>query len=47
MQTPLIMNINPRLEEDLVDYLLAGLKDNVCSDIVYWEQSISNKGRID
>jgi hypothetical protein len=97
MQTLLILNINPRLEEDLVDYLLsknymegftsyavhghgihsdmslteqvsgrrkrlqveailekenvsellAGLKENVGTDIVYWEQNISNKGRID
>jgi hypothetical protein len=97
MQTLLLLNINPGLEEDLVDYLLAkdfidgftsytvyghgihsdmslteqvsgrrkrlqveailekenvdellaGLKQNVGTDIVYWEQSISNKGRID
>ncbi len=97
MQTMLIMNINPELEEDMVDYLLeqefisgftsyqvsghgafanmslaeqvsgrrkrvqlevlldqtvvktilAGLKSNVGVDIVYWEQAISNHGRID
>lgn len=97
MQTLLVLNINPGLEEDLVDYLLAqdfisgftsyavhghgahenmslaeqvsgrrkrvqieailnseranelisGLKANVGTDIVYWEQSISNRGRID
>ena len=97
MQTMLLLNINPRLEEDLVDYLLSkefidgftsytvhghgihsdmslteqvsgrrkriqveailnkenidelldGLKENVGTDIVYWEQVISNKGRID
>lgn len=96
MQTMLILNINPELEEDLVDYLLeqdaisgftsyivrghgtitnmslseqvsgrrkriqiealldkeevsailAGLKKQVGVDIVYWEQAISNQGRI-
>ncbi len=97
MQTMLVMNINPELEEDMVDFLLeqefikgftsyqvnghgasanmslaeqvsgrskrvqlevlldqtevstilAGLKSNVGVDIVYWEQAISNHGRID
>jgi nitrogen regulatory protein PII len=97
MQTMLIMNINPELEEDMVDYLLEqeyisgftsykvsghgaysnmslaeqvsgrrkrvqlevllkqgdvssileGLKSQVGVDIVYWEQPISNHGRID
>ncbi len=97
MQTMLVMNINPELEEDMVDYLLEqefisgftsyrvsghgafsnmslaeqvsgrrkrvqlevllekdavsqilqGLKSQVGLDIVYWEQAISNHGRID
>ncbi|MBN4075300.1 MAG: hypothetical protein COA71_03935 [SAR86 cluster bacterium] len=97
MQTMLVLNISPGVEEDLVDYLLeqafisgftsypvrghgafsdmslaeqvtgrrkrvqlemlleqeevgevlSGLKRNVSSDIVYWEQAISNHGRID
>ncbi|MAM71749.1 MAG: hypothetical protein CMP91_11475 [Gammaproteobacteria bacterium] len=97
MQTLLVLNINPELEEELVDYLLAqpkvsgftsyhvhghgafpdmslaeqvtgrrkriqlevmldkvdvsttlgGLKTKVGTDIVYWEQAISNSGRID
>ncbi len=97
MQTLLVLNINPELEEDLIDFLLAcanvsgftsyhvhghgafpnmslseqvsgrrkriqveamlekesipgllgRLKSEVGTDIVYWEQSISNPGRID
>lgn len=97
MQTMLVMNINPELEEDMVDYLLGqefisgfksyqvnghgafsnmslaeqvsgrrkrvqievlleqtavnnileGLKSQVGVDIVYWEQAITNHGRID
>jgi hypothetical protein len=92
MQTMLVMNINPELEEDMVDYLLGqefingftsyqvnghgafsnmslaerkrvqlevlleqaaintileGLKSNVGVDIVYWEQAITNHGKID
>tara|TARA_R110000824_G_scaffold318073_1_gene505190 strand:- start:10170 stop:10463 length:294 start_codon:yes stop_codon:yes gene_type:complete len=97
MQTLLVLNINPDLEEDLVDYLLEqeaisgftsysvrghgafpdmslaeqvsgrrkriqieallekeqiggileGLKSHVGNDIVYWEQAISNSGRIE
>lgn len=96
MQTLLVLNINPELEEDLVDFLLASprvngftsyhvhghgafpdmslseqvsgrrkriqleailekdaipellgrLKSEVGTDIVYWEQAISNPGRI-
>lgn len=97
MQTLLVLNINPELEEDLIDFLLASanvsgftsyhvhghgafpnmslseqvsgrrkriqveamlekesipgllgrLKSEVGTDIVYWEQAISNPGRID
>lgn len=97
MQTMLVMNMNPELEEDMVDYLLGqefisgftsyqvsghgafanmslaeqvsgrrkrvqievlleqagvntileGLKSQVGIDIVYWEQAITNHGRID
>ncbi len=97
MQTLLVLNINPELEEDLVDFLLenpdvrgftsyhvhghgafpnmsiteqvsgrrkriqlevmldqdaiatllGSLKKEVGNDIVYWEQAISNSGRID
>ncbi len=96
MNTLLILNINPELEEDLVDYLLSsslvsgftsyqvyghgsfpnmslseqvsgrrkriqfetlmdknsvheilsGLSERVGNDIFYWEQAISNPGRI-
>lgn len=97
MQTLLVLNINPELEEDMVDYLLEQecitgftsypvhghgafpnmsvaeqvsgrrkrlqleimldksemdiilrkLKKEVGTDIVYWEQTIANHGRID
>ena len=35
------------LEESVVDDLLSGLKDAVGSDIVYWQHTISNVGRVD
>lgn len=35
------------LDQDAIATLLGSLKKEVGNDIVYWEQAISNSGRID